>query len=271
MEKNNYKNKFNFELSYDNIYNNTNYYNTINHTINNNIIPNYTYNFQRHNLYSKSGINSSSFYKNLYPRGDSIISLYTENNIKPTSHIIKNLKKTLQLTERIKTKILNRNKTYNQKKKLIPTKLNKSSIDDSQNYYKNTKEESITNDDNKYDYNIESIVIDKKEDNKKDIIKLNKIRRDLLDLNMQLRKGNIILEKEINNYKKHFLDNNNIYNNKYYNSIFPQKLDYYKKKYQSSINNNTEILEQIFNIQETNEILEKNINNIYSKDNNIFK
>ena len=50
---------------------------------------------------------------------------YNENNINISYDIIHNLRNTLQMTERIKNKILNKNKSFNYRK-LIPKKSNNS-------------------------------------------------------------------------------------------------------------------------------------------------
>ena len=209
------------------------------------------------------------------------MSLYTESNINPSTNIIINLKNTLQLTERIKNKILTKNTSFNYKTFRPPKKINFSYIDDSQ-YYNNKKEKSFSNDNHAYDYNKNNGKIGKKDNNinivkvkgkskGKEKNKLNVIRNDFLEKNMKLRKENLILEKEINNYKEQFFSNKNLYDNKYYKNSLPKKVEYYKNKYHSSIDNNIKLLEQIFKIQEISQTIENNINKICSKNENIFK
>ena len=285
MKKKNYMYRINSDLSFDNINTSSNYYNKSRylgniyiHSKDNYYLKKYKLN---NNTNNSNNINSSLIYKNNSPINKSIMSLYTESNINPSTNIIINLKNTLQLTERIKNKILTKNKSFNYKTFRPPKKINFPYIDDSQ-YYNNKKEKSFSNDNHAYDYNKNNGKIGKKDNNinivkvkgknkGKEKNKLNVIRNDLLEKNMKLRKENLILEKEINNYKEQFFSNKNLYDNKYYKNSLPKKVEYYKNKYHSSIDNNIKLLEQIFKIQEISQAIENNINKICSKDENIFK
>ena len=97
--------------------------------------------------------------------------------------------------------------------------------------------------------------------------KLNVSLRELMKSNIQIRKENRILEKEINNYKKQFFIP--IY--KKYNNIPQKDYEYYKKRFQSYLSQNSKLLEKILEIQEKNKIAQENVNNLYKKNYHIFK
>ena len=70
---------------------------------------------------SKTFINSPFPPRRIHPKKNSFFSLYTENSFIPSTDIIDNFQNTLQLTERIKKKYLNKNKSVIYKKH-IPKK-----------------------------------------------------------------------------------------------------------------------------------------------------
>ena len=243
--------------------------------------PNTSYYLNTPKITSKSFINSPLLSKSIHPRKNSLFSLYTDNTVNPTYDIIYNLQNTLQLTERIKNKYLNKNKSFNYKKH-IPKKRkvsNKENIINNKGNIDTTNEfkTSIKSSKNKKKYENENedgsdiIVPNEYIDNGKRNKELNIKRKELILLNIELRKENKILEKEINNYKKQFYNYRNYYNKKNFNNIPGKDFDYFKNKFKSSINDNNIILDKIIEIHENNENLEENVYNLYEKNKNIFK
>ena len=100
---------------------------------------------------SKSYVDSSLMYTSYHPKKDSLVNLYTENDINQAYNIIQNLKYTLKDTERIKQKFLGNNKSYNGKKHLVPEKKRKSIMISP--IYSNKYDESMSYD-NDYNYDI---------------------------------------------------------------------------------------------------------------------
>ena len=245
---------------------------------------------------SNSKINSSYIHRNDYNRNNSRLSTFTEGNIKPNSNVIQNLQNTLKITERIKNKYLNHNKSFNRKKKLLHNKDTHPSGSKSfynynvkyKNYLKDNYNINMEKDD--YDYNIDFDNTDYDYDynsyynyslenerenkiniNKYDINKLNNKRSQLMQYNIEIRKENRILEKEINNYIKQFYYQKNLNNYLNYNDTSNKIFDKYKTALQSSINNNTNILDKIFKIQEINININNRKNEIYSKHKNVLQ
>ena len=147
--------------------------------------------------------------------------------------------------------------------------------------YNNKYEDDSINYDDSYNYENDIISgnndldedIDEESNNEiinKNIIdNLNMKRSLLMKSNIRMRKENRILEREINNYQKQFLNHKNLYN--IYNNIFPKNFHFFKTNLLSSINNNTNILDQIFKSQQINQNIINKIKNIYSRNENIFK
>ena len=219
--------------------------------------------------YIDTSYNDPSFM--IYPKKDYLNTIYTDNDNNAVYHVIHSLKNTLQDTERIKKEYLCKSKSFRAKK---PKKISDSIMDIS-SYNTKYDDYSINNDDV---FNISSnndidINVDEKSENEKQnkIIKdkLNKERSILMKYNIKMRKENRILESEISNYKKQFLDHKNLYN--IYINTFPKNVEFLKTKLQMSINNNTKILDLIFKSQQINQNNDNKIKNIYSKNENIFK
>ena len=222
-------------------------------------------------LYSYSLNNYSVLNNNEDKRKNSMKSLFTENNININQNfdILDNLNSTLQSTERIKHKYLKRRKP---KKNIIPDKLSNSYIISSSfnnNFRHNLK---IKEEKNKYENKNET----KYDDiyNEKIIYNKLKLQKDnLMEINSQIKIENIILETEINNYKKKYFENENIFNKNYSN--FSHKnfdyLNYIKSQLKSSISNNSKILEKIFEIQENNLLINEMIKKLSLRNENIFK
>ena len=95
--------------------------------------PNDSYYLNTSKITSKSFINSPFPPRSIHPRKNSFLSIYTENTVNTTSNIIYKLQHTLQLTERIKKKYLNKNKSVNYKKHT----LKKKRISNKENNYNN--------------------------------------------------------------------------------------------------------------------------------------
>ena len=222
-------------------------------------------------LYSHSFYNYSVLNNNENKRKNSMKSLYTENsiNINRNFDILDNLNSTLQSTERIKHKYLKRRK---HKKNNIPDKLSNSYIISSSFNNNFTQNLKLKEENNKYE-NINETKYDDIDKEKIIYNKLNLQKDNLMEINSQIKLENIILETEINNYKKQYFENENIFNKNYSN--FSHKnfdyLNYIKSELKSSISNNSKIIEKIFEIQESNLPLNEKIKKLCLRNENIFK
>jgi hypothetical protein len=272
-------NKRNINISSDN--NNSYFKNYENRRNKRNIrkIPDRKYYFNNPKLYTNSYYIESSNKNNTRKDSFSSFNIETDNNA--LYHIIHSLKNTLQDAERIKQQYLGQNKNYNINKSFIPKKKYDSLMNMNIAPYNNKYEDDSINYDDSYNYENDIISgnndldedVDEESNNEiinKNIIdNLNMKRSLLMKSNIRMRKENRILEREINNYQKQFLNHKNLYN--IYNNIFPKNFHFFKTNLLSSINNNTNILDQIFKSQQINQNIINKIKKIYSRNENIFK
>ena len=269
MSKINNFQKFNrtqIDNSLDNNYNYLNYYKPKPK----NIKINYRDSPSEYLLNSKS--NSIFLNKSNYPRKNSMMKTYTEGNINSNYDIIQNLKDTLQITEKIANKYLNKNEIFDYRKRIhkkgsIPTMTN--------SHFNYNNKTSNPKDFINYNYNYDYTIGSENNDNifkdKNEEFNLSSTRSLLMQSNIEIRKENRILETEINNYRKQIFNKIKPSNNINYNMIHNKEFDFLKKGLQSMIKDNTNILDQIFRIQQVNQNINKQIKRIYSKNENLFK
>ena len=262
-------------ISLDNNYNYLNYYKPKPKSIK----ANYRNSPSKYLLNAKS--NSIFLNKENLPRKNSFMTTYTEGNINSNYDIIQNLKDTLQITEKITNKFLNKKESFDYRKRIhkkvsIPTITSSHYNYNYNNKTKNSKEYIDYNFDNNdnynYHYTIESEYNDNNFKDTNEEFNLISTRSLLMQSNIEIRKENRILETEINNYRKQIVFNNiKPSNNINYNILHNKEFDFLKKKLQTSIKDNTNILDKIFRIQQVNQNINKQIKRIYSKNENIFK
>ena len=179
--------------------------------------------------------------------GISLYDSYLHTNINDTSNLIKKLQNTIKKVE----KVLYKNKSNILTDIYIPNKLSNSIT-----LKQNKKEKK------KYIISKSATIKNKNKKNREENIltELDTDRSKLMKKNIDIRKQNMIMETEINNYKNQLYSRRNI-NPNMKNYLPPGNENYrkYKLLLQSSMNENTAKLDKLFQLFETNDKLKNQI------------
>ena len=198
--------------------------------------------------------------------GISLYDSYLDYNIKDTSKIINNLRNTIKKVE----KVLNKNNSNILTDESKPNIISKSLI--LKKNKKNSKKKSRENANSK---SVPIMVEDKYNENRDEKHNLNKLENDrsqLMKKNIDIRKKNMILETEINNYKNQIYSRRNINSNmKNYLPSWNENYRKYKLLLQSSLNESTSKLDKLFQLFQINEEIKNQIENDTLAHNPLFK
>ena len=198
--------------------------------------------------------------------GISLYDSYLDYNIKDTSKIINNLRNTIKKVE----KVLNKNNSNILTDESKPNIISKSLI--LKKNKKNSKKKSRENANSK---SVPFMVEDKYNENRDEKHNLNKLENDrsqLMKKNIDIRKKNMILETEINNYKNQIYSRRNINSNmKNYLPSGNENYRKYKLLLQSSLNESTSKLDKLFQLFQINEEIKNQIENDTLAHNPLFK
>ena len=198
--------------------------------------------------------------------GISLYDSYLDYNIKDTSKIINNLRNTIKKVE----KVLNKNNSNILTDESKPNIISKSLI--LKKNKKNSKKKSRENANSK---SVPIMVEDKYNENRDEKHNLNKLENDrsqLMKKNIDIRKKNMILETEINNYKNQIYSRRNINSNmKNYLPSGNENYRKYKLLLQSSLNESTSKLDKLFQLFQINEEIKNQIENDTLAHNPLFK
>ena len=231
------------------------------------------------NPYSNSGINrtsanfnqSQSFpysHLNYSCRNNiSLFDLYKDRNITDYSFrdILSDLRGTIKDTE----KIINQSKSFRLKRTSNPLKITKSNSNNkNKNQHNKIKMKSVSL---KSFTNNNKIIKKKEKENKNIENELKNKRGKLMKSNIDIRKENMILEYEINNYKKQIYSRRYNTNTKNYIPLINENYRNYKTILKSYIDENTKKIDQIFQLFKINEDLNNAIMNNYSAHKYNFK
>jgi hypothetical protein len=190
-------------------------------------------------------------------KGISLYDSYLDNNIKDISKLISNLRNTIKKVE----KVLYKNKSNILTDASIPNILSKSISPK-----KNRKYHQIKRRDNNGSKSVPIKIEDKNNENSDEKINLNIMnneRSKLMKKNIDIRRQNMILETEINNYKNQIFSRRNI-NSNMKNYFLPSGNENYRKYkllLQSSMNESTSKLDKLFQLFQSNVELNNQIEN----------
>ena len=200
-------------------------------------------------------------------KGISLYDSYLDNNIKDISKLISNLRNTIKKVENV----LYKNKSNILTDASIPNILSKSI-----SLKKNRKHHQIKRRDNNGSKSVPIKIEDKNNENSDEKINLNIMnneRSKLMKKNIDIRRQNMILETEINNYKNQIFSRRNI-NSNMKNYFLPSGNENYRKYkllLQSSMNECTSKLDKLFQLFQTNVELNNQIENDSLAHNPLFK
>ena len=182
--------------------------------------------------------------------GISLYDSYLHTNINDTSNLIKKLQNTIKKVE----KVLYKNKSNILTDMYIPNKLS-NSITLKKNKKQNKKEKK------KYIISKSATIKNKNKKNREENIltELDTDRSKLMKKNIDIRKQNMIMETEINNYKNQLYSRRRNSNRKNYLPTGNENYRKYKLLLQSSMNENTAKLDKLFQLFEINDKLKTQI------------
>ena len=182
--------------------------------------------------------------------GISLYDSYLHTNINDTSNLIKKLQNTIKKVE----KVLYKNKSNILTDMYIPNKLS-NSITLKKNKKQNKKEKK------KYIISKSATIKNKNKKNREENIltELDTDRSKLMKKNIDIRKQNMIMETEINNYKNQLYSRRRNSNRKNYIPTGNENYRKYKLLLQSSMNENTAKLDKLFQLFEINDKLKTQI------------
>ena len=186
--------------------------------------------------------------------GISLYDSYLDNNIKDTSKLMNDLRNTIKKVE----KVLYKNNSNILTDISIPNVLSKSIR--LKKIKKRNKKEILENKNSK---SVPAILKNKNYENKEENKILNKLdneRSKLMKKNIDIRKQNMILETEINNYKNQIYSRRNIESNmNKYLLTGNENYRKYKLLLQSSMNESTSKLDKLFQLFQINEEIKNKI------------
>ena len=224
------------------------------------------------NPYTNSRINTSTNFNQSFPYSHlnysyrnnlSLFDLYKNNNVNHSFRdILSDLRETLKNTE----KIINQSKSFRLKRTSNPLKINNKNKN--QHIKNKMKSVSVKNLSNKNKLNKKN---EKEKENKNIENELKYQRSKLMKSNIDIRKENMILEFEINNYKKQIYSRRMNRNAKIYIPLINENYRNYKTILKSSIDANTKKIDQIFKLFKINEDLYNEIINNSSPHKHNFK
>ena len=241
-------------MSNNNIYNN---YSVEYPTRKHRKIPSYRYNL-------KSTISSKDFPTDYiaqkYTNHNIYNNMYNKGDINSTTNILIDLTNTLQDTDRILDKNrINVDSTILRLRNLSKSIKGIKDKTEKKKYFRNNTSPNI----------IKGKKIDSTIREKIELTNLENIKNDLMKSNIGIRKQNKILETEINNYKNQIYSRKSI--SKDYFSLLDKNSNKIKSLLQLSIKENTQILDKILKIIESNQNLSEQIKNISSGHKQLFK